>query len=442
MGVAERISRDLALVRSEEFAAMCRARPQDFTRRRKLTADVLAESLLARKGRTLSIELRDMRRDAGVDVTKQGYLKAREKMRPEALLELARHHARGVYADGDAVLFHGMVVVGVDGSSGDVPTNEVTIERYGNASPSGRDQATIGISAAFDPLTGQLLDLSLHRGSFDERAQVMGHLVTASRVTGGMPLLVIGDRGYPSLLLMAQVECAGGRYLFRCSKGFLCAEFRAAAEAGGDLWRDVRLTRRRLQDQAKTNPGAVDALVELGTLRARFCVVDVGGEEPELIVTNLGEDVVPHSGLRGCYWLRWRTETAFEYMKDRLQMENFTGTKPVLIEQDVYATAYLANLALDLAREADAVAGERSEAEGRTYKHEMAANRTFAIGALKEDIYRLILADDAEREGLMASLVEEVSRELVPVRPVRPAYPRDGLTGRARRHSNTHKRAF
>ena len=442
MGVAERISRDLALVRSEEFAAMCRARPQDFTRRRKLTADVLAESLLARKGRTLSIELRDMRRDAGVDVTKQGYLKAREKMRPEALLELARHHARGACADGDAVLFHGMVVVGVDGSSGDVPTNEVTIERYGNASPSGRDQATIGISAAFDPLTGQLLDLSLHRGSFDERAQVMGHLVTASRVTGGMPLLVIGDRGYPSLLLMAQVECAGGRYLFRCSKGFLCAEFRAAAEAGGDLWRDVRLTRRRLQDQAKTNPRAVDALVELGALRARFCVVDVGGEEPELIVTNLGEDVVPHSGLRGCYWLRWRTETAFEYMKDRLQMENFTGTKPVLIEQDVYATAYLANLALDLAREADAVAGERSEAEGRTYKHEMAANRTFAIGALKEDIYRLILADDAEREGLMASLVEEVSRELVPVRPVRPAYPRDGLTGRARRHSNTHKRAF
>jgi hypothetical protein len=42
----------------------------------------------------------------------------------------------------------------------------------------------------------------------------------------------------------------------------------------------------------------------------------------------------------------------------------------------------------------------------------------------------------------MASLVEEVSRKLVPVRPGRPAYPRDGLTGRARRYSNTHKRAF
>ena len=442
MGVAERISRDLALVRSEEFRALCRTRPEDFTRRRKLTADVLAESVLARKGRTLSIELRDVRRDAGVDVTKQGYLKAREKMRPEALLELMRHHAQGVYADGRGALFHGMVVVDVDGSSANVPTNDETLERYGNASGSGKAQAAIGISAAFDPLTDQLLDLSLHRGKFNERAQVADHLVAASRVTGGLPLLLIGDRGYPSLLLMALIECAGEHYLIRCSKGFLSPEFRAAAEAGGDLWLDVRLTRHRLKDQAKTDPGAVDALVALGALRVRFCVVDTGGEDPELLVTNLGEDVAPRSELKDCYWMRWPAETAYEYMKDRLQMENFTGTKPVLIEQDVYATAYLANLAFDLAREADEAAGERIEAEGREYKHEMAANRTFAIGALKEDLYRLVLAGERERKVLMASLVEEVSRKLVPVRPGRPAYPRDGLTGRARRYSNTHKRAF
>lgn len=443
MGVALRISRDLAYIRSEEFRDLCRTRPEDFTRRRKLTAEVLAESLLARRGRTLSIELRDMRRDAGVDVTKWGYLKAREKMRPEALRELMRHHARSVYADGDATLFHGMVVVDVDGSSANVPTNDETLERYGNAScPDAKPQAAIGISEAFDPLTDQLLDISLHRGKFNERAQVANHLVAASWVTGGLPLLFIGDRGYPSLLLMALIECAGEHYLIRCSKGFLTPEFRAAEEAGGDLWIDVRLTRHRLKDQAKTDPDAVDALVALGTLRVRFCIVDIGGEEPERLVTNLGEDVLPHEGLKGCYWMRWPAETTYEYMKDRLQMENFTGTKPVLIEQDVYATGYLANLAFDLAREADEAAGERIEAEGKEYKHEMVANRTFAIGSLKEDLYSLVLAGEREREALMATLVEEVSHELVPVRTGRPAYPRDGLSGRARRYSNTHKRAF
>ena len=50
MGVTERISGDLELIRSEEFAALCRTRPQDLTRHRKLPPNVLAESILARRG--------------------------------------------------------------------------------------------------------------------------------------------------------------------------------------------------------------------------------------------------------------------------------------------------------------------------------------------------------------------------------------------------------
>lgn len=443
MGVSERISRDLALVRSEEFAAMCRTRPQDFTRRRKLPCDRLAETLLARKGRTLSIELRDVRREVGVNVSKTGYLKARSKLNPKALLELARNHAASVYADGDFETLAGMVVVAVDGSSALVPTNEETLALYGNASGSGRPQATIGVSGAHDPLTSQIIDVSLHRGSFDERAQVMGHLLVAERVTHGMPLLLLGDRGYPSLLLMAQLECAGARYLLRCNSYFLRPEFRAAEAAGGDLWVDVGLTRKRLRKTALSDPAAADALEALGTLRVRFALVDIGGDSPELVVTNVPEDVLPHDGLKAAYWDRWPIETCFEFMKDRLQMENFTGTRPVLIEQDVYATAYLTNVAFDLAREAEAEARDRIAGSGTSYKHEMAVNRTFAIGALKEDLYRLILADEVERGALMAALVEEVSRQLVPIRPDRPTYSRDGLSSpRAGKYSNTHRRAF
>ena len=158
-------------------------------------------------------------------------------------------------------------------------------------------------------------------------------------------------------------------------------------------------------------------------------------------MTNLGEDVVPRSELKDCYWMRWPAETAYEYMKDRLQMENFTGTKPVLIEQDVYATAYLVNVAFDLANEAE------REAEGdiamRGYKHEMAASRTVAIGVLKDELIRLMTApDDGTRERMMADIVAELGRCLVPVRPAR-AYSRDGLGHHhANRYSNTRKRAF
>lgn len=444
MGFAERMKGDLDLIRSEEFRDLCRRSPKDFTRRRKMPHDGLVESLLARKGRSLSIELRDVRASTGVRVTKAGYLKARMKLRPEALLAVAQRHAAAVYADGCGVTLCGMVVVAIDGSTCDVPTNGETIALYGNASaPDSRPQATIGVSSAYDPLTGQILNVTLCRGSFDERAEVMGHLLVATRVTGGKPLLAVMDRGYPSLLMIARLECAGVSYLMRCQGRFLSQEFRAAEAAGGDLWIDVRLTAKKLRRTRDKDPAAAEALRQLGSIRIRFCIVDIGGDSPEYLVTNVGEEVLPHDRLREVYWDRWPVETCFEYMKDRLQMENFTGTKPALIEQDCYATAYLANLAFDLAREADAEASERIESEGKRYKHKMVANRSFAIGALKQDLYMMILAGDDERVGMAAALVEDVSHELVPVRPGRPAYSREGLSvPRAGRYSNTHKRVF
>jgi hypothetical protein len=65
--------------------------------------DLLVESVVARKGRTLSLEVRELAREAHMaePISVPGYLKARQKLEPRALLELARHHAAGVYADGD-----------------------------------------------------------------------------------------------------------------------------------------------------------------------------------------------------------------------------------------------------------------------------------------------------------------------------------------------------
>ena len=50
--------------------------------------------------------------------------------------------------------------------------------------------------------------------------------------------------------------------------------------------------------------------------------------------------------------------------------------------------------------------------------------------------------DDGARDAMMADIVAELGRCLVPVRRAR-AYGRDGLdTNRSNRYSNTHKRAF
>ena len=152
------MGRDLGSVRSDAFAATCRTRPPDLARRRKMPHDLLVESVVARKGRTLSPGVREFAREAHMagPTGVPGYPRARERPGPEALLGLARHHAAGVYADGDYRTYRGMLLVAIDGSTANVPTNAETIARRGNSSGHGRDQATMGLSGAFDVVNRQM----------------------------------------------------------------------------------------------------------------------------------------------------------------------------------------------------------------------------------------------------------------------------------------------
>jgi hypothetical protein len=38
--------------------------------------------------------------------------------------------------------------------------------------------------------------------------------------------------------------------------------------------------------------------------------------------------------------MRWGIEMKYDELKDRLQIENFTGTTKIAIEQDFYSTIY------------------------------------------------------------------------------------------------------
>ena len=197
MGAAARIGKDVALIGADEFTARCRTSPGAFTRRRKMPAGLLVESVIARKGRTLKIELREFARERGMGspISAPGYSKAREKLNPGALLYLAQRHAANVYADGDFETYKGMLLVAIDGSTATVPTTPETLERYGDASARGKSQATMGLSGAFDVINRQMLNVTVNRGGFDERAQVPAHLEAIPSVVGDLAFALLLDRG-------------------------------------------------------------------------------------------------------------------------------------------------------------------------------------------------------------------------------------------------------
>ena len=112
--------------------------------------------------------------------------------------------------------------------------------------------------------------------------------------------------------------------------------------------------------------------------------------------------------------MRWKIETAYETLKDRLQLENFTGTKPRLLEQDIYSTIYVSNLAEDIIAD---VEEQQKDHLANDYKHTMQINRSVSIGLLKSDlIYLLIEPDPAVKEKMLNDLCREISENIVPIR--------------------------
>jgi hypothetical protein len=437
-GVSVRIQQDIELARSDAFTGLCRSKATDFTRRRKLPVGPLVLSVLARKGRALALEVRDLGRYqlTGGGISVPGYLKQRLKLNPLALLTLARHHAAQFYGDDTAVrCFKGMLLVAVDGSSVNVPTTDETIAVYGNASGAGRPQAACGISCMYDVLNRQVINLTINRGGFDERAQVMKHAGSAGEVVAGRPFIFVGDRGYPSLALFADLVDAGVWFVVRASSKFLTAEFNNMESDDEEMI--VELSPARLAQQRKKDRAVYERLKQRGRLPLR-CVKTRIGDTEERLITNLPPDRFPAADLAGIYQLRWGVETVFAFMKDKLQLENFTAAKPVCLEQDIYAVAYLVNVISDLAQQAERELRAQTAPSG--YKHEITVNKSFAIGVVKDEIIRFVLAPDALKEQIMAGIVTELARHITPIRKDR-SYERN-LALRHNRYHNTHKRVF
>lgn len=176
---------------------------------------------------------------------------------------------------------------------------------------------------------------------------------------------------------------------------------------------DIQLTKSRRAHYIGTADEAIIMSRDSFTLRMVRVWLDEEHAEYEILATNLPRDLFPVECFGELYHYRWRIETAYRTLKDRLQMENFTGTKPILLEQDIYSTIYVSNIAEDIARD---IEQEQADHLKNDYKHRMAVNRTLCIGLLKSDlIYILLEKDPNKQDDLFQKLYDEISENIVPV---------------------------
>ena len=364
-----------------------------FTRQRKLGAERVLHVLLHRLAGPLQLEL-----DAycefleEVPVSKQAFSKARANLNPAFVRKFADALA-GLHAqDNDAPTWCGMRLVAIDGT--DIALeNSAELKRVFGCSGPKRDAATALGSLAYGPLDHAIYDCQIAPYATDERDLAKLHMARLQEL-GLKGSLLLLDRWYPSASFLAYTMDTGFSFVMRVRK----------------KW--------NLQVDAVKTEGWVTLSHENQNFSVRVLKVILSSGETETLLTNLHQEQLPLKQAAQLYFKRWGIETAYDTLKSKFQLENFSGKTEVSVLQDFFATVYLAGFAAICAAEADEKISVNDK--NKDLKYPRKSNQNHTIAKLRDRFWRILLQDDPVlRERMLDRLCADIAARPEIVRPNR-----------------------
>jgi hypothetical protein len=161
------------------------------------------------------------------------------------------------------------------------------------------------------------------------------------------------------------------------------------------------------------------ATVKLGEdVEVRALAFQLKSGETERLVTNLKAEEVEDGAFKELYYKRWPIETKYNQLKQKLELENFSGRLVDNIKQDFYAMMTVANMLASCLREANAKA--KKDREGKDNKYEYSVNFNHAVGVFKDQLIKVVIAEDPlVGKQLMDEMILDMKRKVIPIRPNR-----------------------
>jgi len=367
--------------------------------------------------KSLQLELDDFfdeTNKTNLSVTKQAFSEARQKISPTAFVKLSDAIIEWFYKDTDFKRFKGYRLLSIDGTILEISNTENLRNEFGYIENQSMKVARARAAGLYDVENDMIITAVLSKYRASERLQAE-ELINKLENIGFSNDLILFDRGYPSKDLISFIEKKKIKYLMRVS-----VSFKSVVNVKGE-------------DQI------VEIVNKKEKLKVRVLKFSLDSGVTEILITNIFEETFSVSDFKELYFKRWGIEVKYNELKNRLQIENFTGEMPIAIKQDFYATVYLSNMVTLAKMDADIIIKEKNK--GKDLKYEYKVNTNILIGKLKNSlVYMLLEENPRKRSKILKKIMKEVSRNMIPIRPGRSFVRR--MTLRANKNSMNKKKAL
>lgn len=411
-----------------------RIQKKDFTRERKMPFKDILRYIISQKGKTIAMEINNYYKEINKRderVTKQAFCKQRCRLNPEVFRTLGREYVESFYEDSEYKTYKGYIVTAVDGTILEIPNSKELQKEYECQSLTDnnrRKSARAKASGIYDVENNIMIDAIIEKYNTPERQLAKKNLEAMIKIIGtDKKIISIFDRGYMSVGMLFHLASMPIYYLFRVQKD-KCIEEKSSMKSDDEVV-DIKMSKKRLEnildEDIKIKAKQIDKI------KARIVRIVLSTAEEEYLITNIPYDEMDTKDIGELYFKRWGIETAYDVIKNKLCIENISGRKKVIVEQDFYAQIMLFNMVEDLKNDANK---ELEQKKDRQHKYEYKVNINILIGTFREYLIKIAIEEDnVKRKQLYEYMLEEIMENLVPIRN-RRSFPRAHYKGR-----NKHK---
>lgn len=409
-------------LKSPELKEIGKLNANTFIRNRSMPFEDLSLCILSKKGLTLSMELEqffDRKDDYNNTISKQAFSKQRMNLNPKLFKVMNQRYITDIYNETDIKTFHGYILLGIDGSVMEIPNTDDLKKNYGGITDNKNNivVARAQTSGIYDCLNEIMLDSQISPYKTSEVSLAKKNIDNALKLLKEKKVILIFDRGYPSIEFIYYLNKLGIKYLFRIKNQAYTSEKKLMKS--NDEYVDLKITAGRLQHIGDEKLKE-EIKKQKNIKNIRITKIKLTDGTIEELVSNLDINEIPYEKMKDLYYQRWNIENSYDVLKNKLYIENFSGKTQITIEQDFYAQMLLYNMLEDIKKDA----GKEIKTNINN-KYEYKINMNCLVGLFKSKIIEIAIeTDDKKREKLYLTLLSKIKRYLIPIKPNR-SFSRD-----------------